>query len=90
MEVTEWVNGVEGSYGIIEMSNDANQKLRDEFAGRAMQALIISTRISTTAKCTAFVMDKIGEQSYEIADIMMAEKAKTAGPGEGGEDDTTG
>ncbi len=77
MEVAEWIDGVEGSYGIIEMSNDANKKLRDEFAGLAMQALIISTRISTTAKCTAFEMDKIGEQSYEIADIMLATKAES-------------
>ena len=59
------------------MSSDANNKLRDQFAGLAMQAIMITVRISTTAKCQAFKLDDIGVESYRIADIMMAAKGES-------------
>jgi len=56
------------------------EKLRDEYAGLAMVALIVTVRLTTTTHshhASVFNMDQLGVESYKIADIMMAARGES-------------
>lgn len=62
-----------------EIPEVANDKLRDQFAGLAMHASIMSVRLTTTTHShhtSVFNMDQLGVESYRVADIMMGARGE--------------